>query len=59
MRTVILRLSGPSGDGQLHGLAEVVGSGGATPFKDDDDLLSLLHDANRTTSGAGQDTSDG
>jgi hypothetical protein len=45
MRTVILRLSGPSGDGKLHGLAEVVGTGSSTTFSDDDTLLSLLHAA--------------
>jgi hypothetical protein len=45
MRTVILRLNGPSGDGKLHGLAEVVGTGSSRAFTDDATLLSLLHAA--------------
>jgi hypothetical protein len=45
MRTVIVRLSPPSGDGRLHGLVEVVGTGDSVPFTDDGDLLVLLHEA--------------
>jgi hypothetical protein len=45
MRTVIVRLSAPSGDGKLHGLVEVVGTSGSAAFTDDDELLALLHDA--------------
>jgi hypothetical protein len=45
MRTVILRLSDPSGDGQLHGRAEVVGTGDENTFTNDETLLHLLHDA--------------
>jgi hypothetical protein len=56
MRTVIVRLSGPSGDGQLHGLAEVVGSGSSVAFADDHALLSLLHDAAATVDAGGGDT---
>lgn len=46
MRTVVVRLSPPSGDGLLHGLVEVVGTGDSVPFVDDGDLLVLLHEAN-------------
>jgi hypothetical protein len=49
VRTVILRLSEPSGDGQLHGRVEVVGTGDARTFTDDHALLSLLHDASAGT----------
>lgn len=45
VRTVIVRLSPPSGDGRLHGLVEVVG-GEAVAFTDDD-LLAALHRVNR------------
>jgi hypothetical protein len=44
MRTVIVRLSDPSGDGQLHGLVEVVGEPDPRPFTDDGHLLELLRD---------------
>ena len=47
MRTVILRLSDVTDDGQLHGVAEVVGSETSRVFTDDASLLCLLHDANR------------
>ena len=59
MRTVILRLSGPSGDGQLHGLAEIVGSGTSTAFTDDHDLLTLLHDASRSSTDTASGGEDG
>jgi hypothetical protein len=60
VRTVILRLSGPSGDGKLHGLAEVVGTGSSTTFTDDDTLLSLLHAATEGSPGdGGPETTEG
>ena len=43
MRTVIVRLTGPAGDGRLHGIAEVVGVDEAVPFSDEASLLALLH----------------
>jgi hypothetical protein len=58
MRTVILRLSGPSGDGQLHGLAEVVGTGSSVTFADDHALLSLLRDAAAAPVDAGRADTD-
>jgi hypothetical protein len=45
VRTVIVRLSPPSGDGKLHGLLEVVG-GESMAFTDDAELLDQLHEAN-------------
>jgi hypothetical protein len=53
VRTVILRLSGPSGDGELHGLAEVVGTGSSVTFADDHALLSLLRAAAAAPAGQG------
>jgi hypothetical protein len=47
MQTVIVRLSPPSGDGQLHGIVEIVGAGQSAPFTDDAALLDHLHDASR------------
>lgn len=44
MRTVIVRLNGPSGDGRLHGLVEVVGTGASVAFTDDEQLLEVLHE---------------
>ena len=44
MRTVIVRLSSPSGDGKLHGRVEVVG-GDSAVFADDAELLDHLHRA--------------
>ena len=53
MRTVIVRLSPPSGDGKLHGLVEVVG-GESTPFTDDAELLDQLHKANARNEAFGE-----
>jgi hypothetical protein len=44
VRTVIVRLSPPSGDGQLHGRVEIVG-GDSAIFTDDEELLAQLHRA--------------
>ncbi len=44
MRTVIVRLSPPSGDGQLHGRVEIVG-GDSGIFTNDRELLATLHRA--------------
>ena len=52
MRTVIVRLSPPSGDGKLHGRLEVVG-GESTTFTDDADLLEQLHQANARSEAFG------
>jgi hypothetical protein len=52
VRTVILRLSEPCGDGQLHGRVEVVGTGDASTFTDDRALLSLLHAATGVDAGS-------
>jgi hypothetical protein len=48
MRTVIVRLSAPSGDGKLHGLVEVVGTNTSMAFANDDQLLAMLHSADET-----------
>ncbi len=58
MQTVIVRLSPPSGDGQLHGLVEVVGTGESVPFADDTDLLGHLHRASRSELTQGQPPAD-
>jgi hypothetical protein len=58
MRTVIVRLSGPTGDGELHGLAEVVGTGTSVTFADDRALLSLLRAAAADSLGAGEADTD-
>jgi hypothetical protein len=44
VRTVIVRLSEPSGDGELHGLVEFLGRDRPAPFVDDAGLLRLLHE---------------
>ena len=53
MRTVIVRLSPPSGDGKLHGLLEVVG-GESSTFTDDAELLDQLHKANARSEAFGE-----
>jgi hypothetical protein len=53
VRTVIVRLSPPSGDGKLHGLLEVVG-GDSTTFTDDAELLDQLHQANARSEAFGE-----
>lgn len=47
MKTVIVRLSGPRDDGQLHGSVELVGTRTSVPFRDDGQLLALLREADQ------------
>jgi hypothetical protein len=63
VRTVIVRLSEPSGDGRLHGLVEAIGDAHPRPFPDEHTLLRLLksvaEDTAQTAMGPGGDDPDG